>query len=259
MLAPKNLEERYIQWNAVHGAPFGRPVNLSRIKRLLNREDILLKKRGPFSIQANNSTRRFEYPWAYDALALEQGGEVLEVGGGLSGFQFVLSQEGCRVVNVDPGMDEHDWPCNQDSIQKMNRLFGTNVELCNSTIDQAGLETERFDRACCISVIEHLPQPLALDIMRHVYAALKPGGLFVLTCDLFLNVAPFTTRQQNEFGGNQNIRTLIDPVLWNLQVGDPEQLYGFDRFSVDKIMFSLETFLIGAYPTLTQCLVLEKR
>ena len=68
--------------------------------------------RGPFTIQDNNTTRRAEYPWAYFATPLEPGLQVLELGGSLAGFQFVLDRAGCRVTNVDPGNESHGrgWP-----------------------------------------------------------------------------------------------------------------------------------------------------
>src|SRR6187551_2265625 len=99
MIARRELPEQYRQWNRKYGAPFGNwpawrsspfakaPLWLS--SRLL----------GPFSTQTNNTFRAFEYPWAYHAASLEPGQRVLEIGGGLSGFQFVLSRMGCHVVN----------------------------------------------------------------------------------------------------------------------------------------------------------------
>ena len=58
---------------------------------------------GPFAWQSNNSIRKFEYPWAYHTIR-RQGSHlrVLEVGGGLSGLQFVLAAEGDEVINLDP-------------------------------------------------------------------------------------------------------------------------------------------------------------
>ena len=48
------------------------------------------RRKGPFGGQGNNSTREFEYPWCFHTAKLETGMHVLEVGGGLAGFQFVL-------------------------------------------------------------------------------------------------------------------------------------------------------------------------
>ncbi len=183
---------------------------------------------------------------------------VLEVGGGLAGFQFVLDQSGCKVLNIDPGMPSEGWPCNQESMQKLNRRFKTNVELRNTTIENAGLADNHFDRVFCLSVIEHLTDVSALSIMQHVHATLKPGGLFLLTADLCLNAAPFCSRPANEFGMNQNLRKLIDEKLWQMEVGERNCLHGFPEFNPDFILCNLEKFLVGSYPALAQCMVLKK-
>ena len=129
---------------------------------------------GPFSIQRNNTTRTFEYPWAFHAAALKPGMQ-LEIGGGLSGFQFVLDRNGCKVVNVDPGMEATGvgWPCDDATMGEMNRLFGTSVELRNTVVTNAGLESSSFDRAFSISVLEHLPTAEIEDAIRAVFVVLS--------------------------------------------------------------------------------------
>jgi 2-polyprenyl-3-methyl-5-hydroxy-6-metoxy-1,4-benzoquinol methylase len=259
MLATAQLPQPYVEWNQIHGAPYGRNLIHPRLKRIFLSEESWQRLRGPFTLQVNNTIRRFEYPWAFIAAKLQPKMRVLEIGGGLSGFQFVLDSHGCSVVNVDPGMDEAGWPCNQESMRKLNRRFAANVELRNTTIEKADLLGGSFDRAFSISVIEHLPEESAIEVMKHVHRCLKPGGLFVLTSDLFLNLKPFCSRQTNEFGRNQNIRALIDEAAWELLVGDRACLYGFPEFNPDFILSNLEKYFIGIYPALAQCLIIKKR
>ena len=40
-------------------------------------------------------------------------------------------------------------------------------------------------------MIERLTDNDIMDMMKHVHRCLKPGGLFILTIDLFLNLHPF--------------------------------------------------------------------
>ena len=257
MLASSHLSEIYSSWNIQHGAPYG--YSIPRWKRLLSSPQTLERLRGPFGLQPNNSIRAFEYPWAFHAAQLQPGLTVLEVGGGLAGFQFVLDQAGCAVVNVDPGMKSEGWPCDQESMRKLNQRYHAKVELRNTTIEQAGLQAGQFDRAFCISVIEHLSDQSAASVMQHVHQALKPGGLFILTADLFLNLAPFSSRLTNEYGMNQNLKKLIDESRWQIEIGERQCLFGFPEFNADFILANLEKFLIGSYPALAQCLVLKKR
>ncbi|HEU5396807.1 MAG TPA: methyltransferase domain-containing protein [Verrucomicrobiae bacterium] len=261
MLASSQIPDRYHGWNSAHGAPAGRDLKLSPWQKFFLSTEQIDARRGPFAMQPNNSTRTFEYPWAFDAGQLQPGMKVLEIGGGLSGFQFALGRFGCRVVNVDPGMAAHGvgWPCDQKTIRLMNARFGTDVELRNTTVDRAELPDAAFDRAYSISVLEHLPADEIPGVMAHVYRCLIPGGLFILTVDLFLNLFPFTSRPGNEFGVNQNICDLTRSQPWLLKTGKREELFGFPEFDKERILSGLEKYLVGHhYPALAQCLVLEK-
>ncbi len=258
MLAPSSLPEKFIQWNVRHGAPFGRSSVWK--ERCLPRT-LYERYRGPFAIQPNNTSREFEYPWAFYAMPLKRGQRVLEIGGGLSGFQFVLAQEGCSVVNVDPGMEAKGkgWPCDVESMNKLNNLFGTSVDLRNTVLTEANLKPESFDRVFSISVLEHLPDEEIEEAIQCAFNCLVPGGYLILTVDLSLDIAPFTTRQSNIYGKNINIKWLVNIAPFSLICGNPSELHGFTEFEPDFIQSNLSSYLIGrGYPTLTQCLVLQK-
>lgn len=260
MIGERRLPAEFEGWNEEHGAPFGRGDPFwVRAKRLLP-WSMLWRHRGPFAFQPNSTLRQFEYPWAFHAVSLRPGQRVLEIGGGLSGFQFVLDRMGCRVVNVDPGMEAKGvgWPCDPERMAMLNKLFGTNVELRNTTVADARLEPDSFDCAYSISVIEHLPDDDIDDVVQHVYRVLKPGGHFVLTVDLFLNLRPFTDRETNEYGRNIDVRSLVERAPFRLVQGDPAELYGFPEFDKERIQSQLERYLVGSYPALTQVLVLQK-
>lgn len=218
MIARKQFPPDFQRWNQKYGAPFGRSFPMARLLLKALPGSIYQRLRGPFAIQTNNSTRAFEYPWAFYATDIRAGMNVLEVGGGLSGFQFVLSRLGCSVVNVDPGLHAAGvgFKCDLESIGLLNKRFGTSVQLKSTTIDKAELQPESFDRAFSISVIEHLASGEMRTIVEHVWNLLKPDGFFVVTLDLSLNISPFTTRRTNEFGNNANVRELVEAAPWDL-------------------------------------------
>lgn len=267
MLARRRLPLSYRLWNLRHHAPFGRfawdgalaPLGqaITRFVPWRWRTPVL----GPFSIQPNNSIRRFEYPWCFAVAGVRPGQRVLDVGGGLGGFQFALDRAGARVINVDPGMAARGvgWPCNGESMARLNAIFGTAVELRNTTMDQAGLADESIDVAFSISVLEHLPPDDLGAVMTHVYRALRPGGRFVITLDLFLDLEPFTDATANRFGGNIRVPDLIAAAPFVMIHGDPAELYGFPEFSADRIRARLDDYMVGTgHPALAQCLVLAK-
>ncbi len=258
MIARKEVPAEFETWNRLNGAPEGRVWAKSGrvIKYLSWRQRSRL--RGMYGIQPNSPTRRFEYPWAWHAGKLSPGLDVLEIGGGLSGFQFSLSRSGCRVTNVDPGMDEQQWPCTPEAIETLNEVFGTSVRLIHADAASVHLPACSFDRVFSISVMEHLDEPVRRAAMGKVFDCLRPGGKAILTVDLFLDLAPFTPRLTNRFGSNCDIRQLIEVAPFRLLEGREDELFGFEAFSADRILQKLPDLLVGVYPVLAQCLVLEK-
>ncbi len=262
MLATRELPARYQEWNRRWLAPQGPDGRtcLPISRRVSRRRARAL---GPFVWQPNSSTRAFEYPWAFDTTDVGHGQRVLEVGGGLSGLQFVLAMAGAEVVNVDPfvsyGGDEG---YSQEVVsfhRRLNRLWNTSVSLRPTTIGNADLPSEFFDIVYCISTIEHLEREAILAILQHVRRVLVPGGLFVLTVDLFLNLTPFTDRTHNHWGTNISVAWLLERSGLELEAGDPSQLTGFPDFDPSSILANLERFAIGtAYPQLAQAAVLRK-
>ena len=260
MLARRELPSSYRRWNREHGAPVG-----FRWRSLISQRywtwPLAANAVGCFAFQLNNGTRAYEYPWAFEALQIFPGARILEIGGGLSGLQFVLNRCGCHVTNLDPGTKARGvgWPVDHKSIQLLNRRFGTRVELKNCFIEDAGLGDESFDRVVSVSVIEHIPPDDILTLLSHVHRTLNKGGLFVLTVDLFLDLHPFTSLESNKFGRNVSVRWLVENSGLELLAGCPEELYGLDEFSPQRVLERLPEFLTGSgWPTLVQQVVLRK-
>ena len=260
MLARRVLPASYLEWNQRWSAPHGSAWT-RRLGRRWWTSPIAASLVGPFAFQANNDTRRVEYPWAYDALALVPGLNVLEVGGGLSGFQFALSRCGCRVTNVDPADETAvHWPLDRRTLGLLNRRFGTSVMLKQCFVQEAGLTADAFDRAVSISVIEHIRREDIVVVLDHVRRALKPGGRFVLTIDLFLDLVPFTSETQNKFGTNISVEWLVRESGLALVHGEPRELYGFPDFEPDEILAQKDRYYVGqGWPTMVQTLVLAKQ
>lgn len=260
MLALKDLESRFKQWNKLWGAPFG---NAAKPKKdalpLIQGSGDEFDQKGIFGFQGNNDTRRFEYPWAFHAADIRRGMKVLEVGGGMSGFQFVLAKSGANVVNVDPGMDDIGGHVTKDFIARANAKLGTDVTLLKEYIADTMLQNGTFDVAYSVSVIEHIPVSQIDESMKRIGQLLAPGGRLIMTVDLFLDLLPFSRKQENRFGTNMSIRRLVEAAGLELETGDRHELYGFEQFDPQRVMERLPELLIGTgYPTLVQCAVLRK-
>ena len=254
MLAPVVLPPEYEQWNRRWHAPFGRSVPF---KGSLAWSRPVLKFRGPFVFQPNSITRRFEYPWAHAQIRSRiTAGTIVEVGGGMSGFQFVLAREGYDVINVDPGMAAKGkgWEVTAESHQYVARIFRSPARLIPTTLDQAALPDTSADVILSISTLEHLIDEDLTAAAGEIRRTLKPGGFLILTVDLFLDLQPFTATPRNKWGTNIDVRRFLSAAGVELIEGDRRQILGFPEFDSDAILRNRNTFLMGE-TSAVQCLV----
>jgi len=117
---------------------------------------------------------------------------------------------------------------------------------------------ETFDRIVSISVFEHIPEPALAELLAEVKRILKPGGLVVLTIDLFLNVKPFTDAVQNEYGHNISVKWLVETSGLELIHGNKSELHGYPEFDFRAIFQNRQRYLVGKYPSMIQTVVLRK-
>lgn len=264
MIARRKLPDEYLEWNAKWKAPFGRQLPFKILPSFLHGSSFARRMAGPFSYQPNNDTRTVEYPWAYFQSGIKVGQTAVDLGGGFSGFPFVLSKCGVDVTVVDPfldyGPDRHYGNSPEETFKSLNRIYGTNVKSKVSGLTGANLDADSVDVLFSISVLEHLPLSVFEETIREAFRVIKPGGLFVITLDLFLDLAPFTSRQTNDYGCNQSVARLVELSEMQLALGNKEELLGFTEFDVDQIQSQLSNFFIGkGYPAMTEMLVLKKK
>jgi SAM-dependent methyltransferase len=214
-------------------------------------------------VQPNSETRRFEYPWAFDRLSQLIGGKnILEIGGGLSGFQWVLARSGYAVTNVDPGLAAkgRGWMVTPNKHRALSRLFRAPVHLIPTVIEDAGLPDRSFDAIVCVSTLEHLTKADIEGVSSVIGRLLKPNGIIVLTVDLFLDVYPFASSRANQWGTNWEIGAFLQDSGLELVEGVRHELYGFPEFDPNDVRTRLGSFLCGAGGTaLAQCLVARVR
>lgn len=186
---------------------------------------------------------------------------IVEIGGALSGLQFVLSAMGCEVHNVDPFLDYGSGPYKLSpelELSTLNRLLHTNVTLHRSNLSCAELEGH-FDVVYSISTLEHMAPSVVEDTLRVVPDLLTPQGRVVLTLDLFLDVFPFASRLENRWGRNVSSAWIANLLGLDVVYGDRRELYGFPEFSVDHVLTNLSHYVVsGGYPQLCQLMILER-
>lgn len=258
MLARRTLPPEFAAWNQKWGAPYGRPGFRGWPLRGTRFDAV---RRGPFAGQ-NNSTREFEYPWVYHQVSqLGAKRTIVEIGGSVGGMQFVLAREGHTVINVDPGQAAtgRGWALSPEAHAWLGRRFGVDVQLVLKTIQESGLPDNLADAVVCISALEHFSDVDRNAAAVHIRRILKPGGVLVMTVDLFLDLEPFCDRAVNEYGRNVNVREWLAQAGLELVTGTPAELRGFEGFSPNAVLRELSQYHVGSgYPALAQCLVARK-
>ena len=94
---------------------------------------------------------------------------VLEVGIGCGVFTRFLVAQGATVRAVD---------INPAFLEGVNHLNGVEVKLADATYDQGFRD---IDIALCSEVLEHVPPSRSQEMLNQFYAALKPGGVLILS------------------------------------------------------------------------------
>jgi SAM-dependent methyltransferase len=221
----------------------------------------VLAYRGPFAHQTNAETRRFEYPWAYQQInACGRHLNIVEIGGGLAGMQFVLASEGHAVTNVDPGgADASEWGFRPERHAYLARLFKGAATLIARPLEEADLPDKSADVVVCLSVLEHLDPDSLAKCLGAVRRIIKPQGVAVLTVDLFLDLVPFSSTPTGRWGRNVDVREVLELAGLELVRGDKRELFGFPEFDSDAILRNKAKYLVSRAGSVAQCLVAKPR
>ena len=134
----------------------------------------------------HNWSRVWEYPYAYHHLQMWRRSrpqspllKVADVGSGVTFFPFSVARLGCEVICTD--ID----PICETDLGRAARLVPAEPGRIECRITDGRTlpyADGEVDAAYSISVIEHIPE--FAGTIKEIHRALKPGGLFLLTCDV---------------------------------------------------------------------------
>jgi SAM-dependent methyltransferase len=122
--------------------------------------------------QRFHGVRRLELATLRRYLELSPGQRILDVGSGKGAFAGFLARSGLRAVGVDASLPAA-------AIAK--RWVDVEGRFAVAAGESLPLESESFDRAVSVCVLEHTRDDTA--VLAEVRRVLKPGGVFALTVD----------------------------------------------------------------------------
>ncbi len=102
---------------------------------------------------------------------------VLDIGSGLGVQTALLAKKTGRVVGIDPQEDAvNRAKSEQDQLDPDGK-----IEFRCTTIEDAGLEANTFDKVFSVCVLEHIPDHKS--VLRESFRVMKPGGTLVFSVD----------------------------------------------------------------------------
>jgi SAM-dependent methyltransferase len=134
---------------------------------------------------------------------------VLDLGSGF-GFQSLLMARRCgQVVGVEP---EEAYVATSEAKLSVRRV--PNVEFWCTTLEQAGVATNSFDKVFSFSVVEHILN--YREVISEVLRVLKPGGHFVFSTDCLAGI-PEDLREKHRRDHHVQVYFSIDALKRILQ------------------------------------------
>jgi len=145
------------------------------------------------------SYKNWDNPWAILNANLQKGLKVMDCGSGRGVLQFYLASKGIDVHSIDIGHNRSkifrkiqthlkkigiNFTINPYTVhKKLNKKYRTRVAFKMESAAELSFANNTFDRIFCISVIEHMPDPVIAQSIKEMERVLKVGGLLLLTFD----------------------------------------------------------------------------
>jgi SAM-dependent methyltransferase len=149
--------------------------------RLAALRDLCLREAAAFGGRAHlDWSRQWEYPWVLANLPADGAGRrLLDAGSGYRFFAPLLAHRGFRVECCD--LDASIGPRLAGVAAREGLALGfRRQDLARLTYADAC-----FDHVCCVSVLEHAPDPRA--VVGELRRCLAPGGTLLVTFDVSLD------------------------------------------------------------------------
>ncbi len=195
------------------------------IRYLLGFEELRIKMHG---------TRFWEYPFAFKEVMKRPKSRIVDIGIGRGAFASVLVKNGHQVVGVDNYGS--CWSVTRDQREKEG------IDYIDADARNLAIQDGQFDLALLISMIEHVPSntifcekrrtvktaemlraevPEKRKVIAEALRVVKPGGVVIITSDIYLDYPPgmnISWREMLGLGG-------IDVT----DIGDASDLYISDN------------------------------
>ena len=189
-------------------------------KRYWIRENAnMVKYLGQYQVFKEIGFKLWEHPFVFSEVMKRPKGKILDIGMGHGSISWVLKEHGFQIVGIDNY--ESCWTQLKEEQEK------TGIQCINGDARNLSMfGNNEFDIALLISVIEHIPSntiwcekrqklktgemlhqemPEKLKVIAEAVRVVKPGGVVVITSDIYLDFPPDMNISWREMLGIENI------------------------------------------------------
>ena len=132
-------------------------------------------------------TRSVEYPWVVRRLEDFKPSSVIDVGAGVSIVPLHVSKSGASVVTVDYSRTVRSL-ATRPTWTEWGFLNYAQLDPAiasyNMPLSEAPVQAGSMDALYCVSVIEHMPKKLRVEMLRSAAVVVRAGGRAFITLDL---------------------------------------------------------------------------
>lgn len=125
-----------------------------------------------FAARYDDGIRKIKSDKVLGALGDVQGKAIVDLGCGIGYFANALAERGATVVACDFA---------ESMVRATASRYPRKFPVVRASVEAPPLTDDTFDAALLLDVFEHLYDPE--EMLRRVFAILKPGGTFVITTD----------------------------------------------------------------------------
>ena len=132
-------------------------------------------------------TRSIEYPWVVQRLESFRPKSVVDVGAGVSIVPLRISKTGASVITVDYSRTARTL-ANRPTWTEWGFLdyaqLDPSIVSYNMPLSEAPVQAGSVDALYCVSVIEHMPKKLRIEMLQSAARIVRIGGRAFITLDL---------------------------------------------------------------------------
>lgn len=163
-----------------------------------------------------HATRAVEYPWAVHQMEARNAKRILDVGAGVSVLPFRFASAGASVTTVDysrriRGLADKDRWTEWGFLDYA--LVDQTIQSHNCPLSEAPLEPGSFDAFYCISVIEHTPRAMRINLLQRAGELVREGGWGIVTLDLKPGTQRLWNRDRGRKVEDDTIHGTLDDFL----------------------------------------------